>query len=192
MEGLVFVVVENERDHILARATSAGLGIEWVLSDPMQSLKTSERQFDFVVSSFPIGMPKQTLLIPDRLGNERTVTDEIGKLALLESSRRLKSSGLGIFIVSRFDASSHENGVYHALSDFGLRLDAFFAMPENSVPSGIAIIRTGEGPGVFVGRFSGDIRRDSILLQNYRAKRPSDEFGLGRIIPPHEFRGWAS
>jgi hypothetical protein len=193
-----FGVVENERDHILARATSAGLDIEWVLSDPMQSLRTSKRQFDLVVSSFPIGTQKKTMLIPDQFGKERAVSDEIGKLALLESSRRLELGGMGIFIASRFDASSHENGVYHALSDFGLRLDAFFAMPENSfiphssVPSGIAIVRRGEGPGVFVGRFSGDTRRDSILLQNYRANRPSNEFGLGRIIPPREFRGWAS
>jgi hypothetical protein len=193
-----FGVVQSNWEYALSRGVSSDLDVDWAIADPLDWLDASRDHFDLVVSRFPVGMHKEKVSLQDSTGTKRIISDEFGRLALLESALKLTADGVGLFIVSRLDAHSPENSVYHALEHFGLHLDAYFALPEGpfepltSIPGGVAIIRRGESSGVFVGKVSGDPKRDAVLLSNYRAKEASREFGLGRMIPPREFFGWPS
>jgi hypothetical protein len=149
-------VIENPIDQMLARAISADLPIQWVLSRSADWLGTCSQVFDLVICGFPFGVATETVRLTDINGETVKLTDERGRLVLLQAALRLTAHGVGVFIVPNLDARGPATGVYHNLHRFGLAVDAYFALAESpNIPiskasSGVVVIRRATNEDVFV------------------------------------------
>lgn len=170
----------------------------WLVGDPLASLKRYEGEFDVVASRLPDWRKPRRAYAPRTKDNKRiSVRDNLGQQILIASSLKLKPDGIGIFVLSGSFFYS-ETSVYRRLADFGLGIEAAFELSAGSYLSPTRIedylifVRRRPVPRMFVGVLPLDDFSVRQLLSNLREGKSSPSLELGRFVDPLAFRSVAA
>lgn len=171
-------------------------GIQLHTKEPLRALQEITKRYDAAVSCLPWNarFEEGEGLILGEFESSRRDTYDL--LLILQACRRLKDSGVGVFVVAN-SFFSGRSSVQDEIGRLGFRVTDAIQLPEGSfrpvthIQTHIIVLRKTDGKELFTGKYSPDADHQRALIDNMTARHNGAVPALGRIVPASEFHGFS-
>jgi hypothetical protein len=167
---------------------------DWQVGVPLQVLAAGTKEFDVVASMLPMGVRShQPLKLTLTNGDAVELADDLGNLILVATSMRLRSSGVGLFVVTPSFFFS-QRSVFRRFSELGIGVEAALELPSGTfapytnISAYLVLVRRKPSTQMFVAKLSTDINTNLQIIRNLQQKTVGGSLELGRFVAPESFR----
>lgn len=162
--------VNNEMERNIFDTIYDDLTINWKYPKDIQD----DDLFDVIFGVPPIDPRKGSIKL--KFHDETLeLSDKNSFIKFLKGTLKLKSSGLGFFILeSDFLYSRDNNSVFSNLKKLNIFIDAVMDIPpeyfDNKSDKILVVVKRIENSNLFIGRLSRDERSNNVMTENYKKR----------------------
>lgn len=168
---------------------------DWHLGDPLLELGKVNKELDVVASILPMGArAHHPLKVTLSSGDAVELVDDLGNLILVAASKRLSTSGVGLFVVTP-SFFFKQQSVFHRFSELGLGIEAALALPSGTfapytnISAYLVVVRRRSSTRMFVAQLSADLNTNLQVITNFQQGTEGGSLELGRFVTTDAFRG---
>ncbi len=189
-----FAFTNMKAEAYIGETITKNKNMNWQVGNPLQLIKDLENELDIICCVTPFNVKTNEVIeLFTRTGEIVSLKDHLGNLIIASACKKLKSDGIGVFVVPTSFFFSKQS-VYQHFDSLGIGVNAVFALPtgtfapQTSIESYLIVIKKQVSEKMFAAQLGYDLITNAKIVSNYKKGIVGESLELGRIVETTSFK----